>query len=223
MYAGNNPILFVDFNGEDYGIIVDHQNKKITIKANYYTQDGITTHEATQQWNNWQGTFTTKGGEEYSISFDLSTDYEDFPLNSAESDPIGNFVEDVDNDQKFNEDYLSLGGTEDPSTVGGYTVNGKVIRNKKSVANNNTRSHEIGHTLKLKDNEGGVMNYASSFNSMSSVTKRNVNRVVRRSMRQVRRSGKGKEVENGVTVTTKGKYKGKGSFTRGKIEIEQWE
>src|SRR5690554_8176274 len=37
VYAANNPILYVDNDGKDYVIYIDHRNRTITIRATYYT------------------------------------------------------------------------------------------------------------------------------------------------------------------------------------------
>jgi RHS repeat-associated protein len=33
MYAGNNPVIFVDYDGRDYGVAVDHDKKTVAISA----------------------------------------------------------------------------------------------------------------------------------------------------------------------------------------------
>lgn len=38
MYVGNNPIAFIDPNGEDGVRVIDNANKTVTVKATYYLQ-----------------------------------------------------------------------------------------------------------------------------------------------------------------------------------------
>ncbi|MBW7676822.1 hypothetical protein K1I32_14790 [Chryseobacterium sp. LJ756] len=38
-YVGNNPAMFVDYYGRDWGLKIDHKNKTIIIEANYYYQN----------------------------------------------------------------------------------------------------------------------------------------------------------------------------------------
>ncbi len=52
-FCANNPILFVDYDGRDFGIVIDHSNKTITITATVYTINQKTQNEAQNAANNW--------------------------------------------------------------------------------------------------------------------------------------------------------------------------
>jgi hypothetical protein len=52
-YAGNNPVKYVDFDGNDYGVIVDRVNKKITIKAHYLTSSKTSSSFVSYGSNKW--------------------------------------------------------------------------------------------------------------------------------------------------------------------------
>src|SRR5690606_24073676 len=36
-FVGNSPILYVDYDGRDYGVYINHKTQTIVIKANIYT------------------------------------------------------------------------------------------------------------------------------------------------------------------------------------------
>jgi len=53
-YTAGNPVVFVDYNGEDFGILVDRKNKRITIVANIYVANDTKFNQAqkgAEQWN----------------------------------------------------------------------------------------------------------------------------------------------------------------------------
>lgn len=229
-YTANNPIRFVDYDGEDFGIEIDHKNKTIKITGNYYFSSNSDYNEnkaALAAWSKFTGSYETKDGETYSISFDLKGSVV-APGSKAEAkaknDPIGNFVTEESVDANFEAQYKKDGGTENPKDVGGYTKGADEIYNKSSVANQQTREHEVGHTLGLDENEGGVMNYQSSFSSMKNVTKGNATKVVKRTFEFLNRIKNGKKIKRAVPLKGKpketGTYEGSGSFyDKKKIKI----
>ena len=87
-FVGNSPILFVDYDGRDYGVYVDHANKTIIVKATFYTtrnvsndQSQISMHNynravlAGEYYENLKAQYIVKNdqGESfvYTISFDI--------------------------------------------------------------------------------------------------------------------------------------------------------
>lgn len=221
-YTGNNPVRYVDYDGEDFGIEIDHKNKTIKFTGNYYfssTADYNTNKAVLAAWSSFSGTYENKDGEIYTVSFDLKGSVV-LPGSAdeakAKSDPIGNFIKEEPSDAKFDSQYKKEGGIEDPKLMGGYTKNAEEILNKSSVANQQTREHEVGHTLGLDENEGGVMDYSSSFATMKNVNKGNASKVVELTMKYLNRVFKGKEIKRAIPLKGKpkeiGTYGGSGSF-----------
>lgn len=76
IYAGNTPILFVDFDGEDYGI--SFANGTITISQTWYTDGKETTNkllqEALKYLNDQSGKYVlqTKDGKSIPINFSIT-------------------------------------------------------------------------------------------------------------------------------------------------------
>ena len=89
-----------------------------------------------------------------------------------------------------------------------------------SVANSYTRAHEIGHTLGLDEEVGGVMNYSSSFNSMSAPNQINLKEVLRNGINKIADKNTlntpgAKTIKNGypnIQVIVEGNYDGKKGF-----------
>ena len=96
VYVGNNPIIFIDEDGKDYGLAVDHKTRTITITAVYYTQSGDndsynSAKQATQFWNDQSGEYVYQVGKgdeavNYTVNFDLSVQEVDNPVGEAQND-----------------------------------------------------------------------------------------------------------------------------------------
>jgi len=79
-YSGNNPELYVDKDGKNFGLYVDHNKRTITIKATYYTEARLTSilEPAIEFWNNKSGKYAyvledrRKDLIGYTINFDLN-------------------------------------------------------------------------------------------------------------------------------------------------------
>ncbi|MEO7176103.1 MAG: RHS repeat-associated core domain-containing protein [Saprospiraceae bacterium] len=68
-FAGDNPIRFVDFNGQDFGVKINHTDKTIVIVSNIYTTSKKAYNEvqkAAKQWNDKSATI-----EGYLVSFQI--------------------------------------------------------------------------------------------------------------------------------------------------------
>src|SRR5690606_14400793 len=73
-FTGNNPILFVDVDGKDFGILIDHTTKTIVITANFYVINEKTKEEANVAKNQWEalnGSVVCIGDREFTVSFDI--------------------------------------------------------------------------------------------------------------------------------------------------------
>ncbi|ARN71478.1 hypothetical protein BST91_07425 [Nonlabens tegetincola] len=171
VFAANNPILFKDFDGKDYIVVIDHKNQTITIKQVFYyanEEDKIADQGAVNQWVAFNDKFEyqTKDGKTY----DLRVQVETVVLGSKNDTCTNEEVMDVvrknkntgangvffSDDDTIKEIYKSKGKEFDP-LLGGVTVAGNEIHNRKSVGNDNTGADEIGHSLGLDHGHGGVM------------------------------------------------------------------
>src|SRR5690554_1744072 len=144
-YSGNNPVRFVDFNGENYGVKITHDDdkKEILIQANLYftnSEDLSENIEAIIMWGLSEGTYTTQDGISYDISFDLKAKVIEGKeeTDEARADPIGNIIHENDEIQ-FRRNYEDDFKRKFNDLTGGYTKNNLAIYNRRSVANAMTR------------------------------------------------------------------------------------
>jgi RHS repeat-associated protein len=179
-FLGNNPIKHIDPDGKDYILIVDHENKTITVKATYYVQTGDiisknSASQAIQFWNDQSGQFTyTVGKKEeavtYTVNFNLTVKEADNPAGEATNDR-STIVANSDKktpDESSNTyavrpdfDKRFKNGKEGKST-NGVTTGGKVINVKSSRKNTDTGAHEIGHSLGLNHYGKGILTSTSN-------------------------------------------------------------
>ena len=83
-FTANNPMLYVDRDGRDYIVYIDHTTKTIIIKATYHTvkgDDASNAHQGAKKWNDesnkWRLGYNSTG-EKYSIRFELTVkEYDD--------------------------------------------------------------------------------------------------------------------------------------------------
>lgn len=237
-YVNNNPNVFVDYDGKDFGLTIDHDKKTIVFSANYYTNSidykSINNFiSALNQWNNYTGTYETSDKIEYSVSFNLKLVKSNGDAKDrAAADVEGNFVDEVsDKDaESIYNTYSKEKGSDKKynSDIGAFTIGNKYIYNRSSISETNVRAHEIGHTLGEADddNQIGVMKYMSSFSEMSNVTKKNVINVFNRPLVNASRNTKfTKGLQSPfnykaapVNYNIKGTYQGK-LFLNGTIKI----
>lgn len=227
-YSANNPVFFVDYDGEDYGIYIDHEKKTVSYKANYYFNSGADLAANIASMTDWmklQGGYTNKDGEVYNISFELKgivAGEGETAEGLAAKDDIGNSIvelNDADFEAKYNEMGKSIGKVYNKD-IGGVTRNSKYIYNRTSVSNKNTRSHEMGHTFGESDSpdQVGVMQYADSFANMSEVQVANGSQILRRDYKENKNNNLNipSSSTNGVrTIEVKGTYS-IGNFIKGK-------
>jgi RHS repeat-associated protein len=166
VYCMNNPVVFVDPDGRDFGLYIDFEKGTVTIRATYYTtnQDKNSATNATKSWNDKSGKFSFKYTDENGNKQNLKVNYE---LNvevvtpsegqtemgalnqalSANTSGEGNVYKVVD-DNKLDE-----------NTNGSTSQNFIQIKNSKRDAE--TGAHEIGHSLGLIHSEKGLMTASS--------------------------------------------------------------
>ncbi len=69
-FVANNPLVFADFDGKDFGVKIDHDNKTIIIVANVYTTSKKAYSEALSTATAWN-TQTAKI-EGYNVTFQIA-------------------------------------------------------------------------------------------------------------------------------------------------------
>ncbi|MFH6988808.1 thrombospondin type 3 repeat-containing protein [Flavobacterium collinsii] len=170
IYVGNNPIHFVDFDGNDFGIIINHKTKQIMIVSTIYTTDRKAYDQAmkaAEQWNSKSATIDTYNVAFYVIVMKPSTSsFTQTQLASSSRVRLGAAV----SDSMKHENSSIYGGINGPNSqninsgggsfVGGVTANGKVISMNKETNMGDMGDyedlvvHEIGHLFGLDDQDG---------------------------------------------------------------------
>ena len=69
-YTANNPVMLVDPDGRDFGILIDPFSHTITIIANVYTTDEKAYNQAVKAAQEWNSKVSEIGG--YSVSFKIN-------------------------------------------------------------------------------------------------------------------------------------------------------
>lgn len=191
-YCNNNPVLFIDPDGKDYGVTIDSEKQTITISATYYaTSDSFESAKSSVDMINAQsGKLQYEMNEVlYTVNFNLKA--EDIKSNS-----IGdlNWKKAMDDSGEANtylvvpDDYNKMDENTNGRTIGGQDIFVKSSRSKSE-----TGGHEIGHTLGMTHNESGLMTADSSNKNRSKeFNQRDINDMIRYPLNHDRNSDAGK-------------------------------
>ncbi|MBN1181495.1 MAG: hypothetical protein JXB49_04350, partial [Bacteroidales bacterium] len=146
VYCGNNPVLFVDSDGSDYGVSVNMKNKTITISQTFYTdgtkKTGDLMNNAADYFNNQSGKFAlrTKDGD-FSIIYDVKVvkgGDSDSNYDKAYKDNTANYVE---------TDYGSEGALTIAGDYGSTKEGGDYVRMSNSeIVDDKIYQHEVMHS-----------------------------------------------------------------------------
>lgn len=181
-FCGGDPINRTDPTGNDYELIIDDENKTMTVSAVYYacTPDMKSLNKAIAFWNGQSGIHQVG---EYTIMFKLeAVEIKDYGFD----DPISKKVDSVRKTaaefaaKNHNETSASKNGnsyvvsSKVTDTKAGNTENYKIEINKRT-AKSTTGSHEIGHTLGMMHDTSGLMTPSANDDYRSaSLTENNI-------------------------------------------------
>ena len=179
-YCAWNPIKLVDPDGRDWDLIVNEEEKTVTIKAQYAVMDGDekarkSAEIAIGKWNVLSGKYSLmSGNDKYTVLFDLSV------INMSEYD---------DKNTSHNT-YKLVAGFYDNNELGETTQRHISILESEKY-NSTTSSHEIGHSLGLLHNVGssGLMEEDGGRQSGNhSITRNNILDIIEFSFHPERRN-----------------------------------
>lgn len=174
MYSGNNPVMFVDYDGRDFGVYIDHEKKIITFKAHY-----VVNSEDENLIKSIASFFNKSGSSEnvyvvgeventsaYSIGFDVTYEVNDSEPSSkvagyengatevaqkTKGKP-GNEINSLVTVASDKVPFFRRSERNQGFTGGNDAFVRKDAQNKKS-----TGKHEVGHNFGMSHNNGGIM------------------------------------------------------------------
>jgi len=165
IYTANNPILYIDQDGKDYGVYVNHDTKTIIVKQTIHTvkggSDASNANIGASKWNaesgKWQ--YVVGTGDKavtYEIKFELTVkEHEDATTRDAA------FAADKSGEGNlFKTDALSpglFGNTTEQTSGTGVGFNHVEAQDNETAKNRQSYAHEIGHTLGLDHFTDGLM------------------------------------------------------------------
>ncbi|MEL7062851.1 MAG: RHS repeat-associated core domain-containing protein [Bacteroidota bacterium] len=168
-YVVNNPLIFIDPDGNHYELIWDHENHTVTIKASFYSErnreeEWSQIDAAIKYWNNQSGNFAYVVGEKdektlYTINFEISRSEvfeaaEGLLLPNDLNETVTNSVQLVPDQVMDNSSYEDVDGQKD---IGGMAENDFVYIRESLKHNTDIGVHEIGHSIGAKHSDGGAM------------------------------------------------------------------
>ena len=166
-YCMNNPVVFVDPDGRDFGLYIDFEKGTVTVRATYYTtnQDKNSATNATKSWNEQSGKFSYSYTDEKGNKQSLKVNYE---LNVEVVTPSEGQTEMGALNQALSSNTSGEGNVYkvvddnklDANTNGTTSQNFIQVKNSKKDAE--TGSHEVGHSLGLIHSEKGLMTASST-------------------------------------------------------------
>ena len=143
VYCNNNPIIMVDPDGRSGEVVIDKQNRTVTVTSNLilYGSAGSaalaksTAGDIQKQWNAAGGKVSI-GGAEYSVNFVVNGSYN---ANLKESDVTGN------KDIKNNYFKVVESGIDISYADGVGSNTGQFLLKNISADGSTTEAHEFGH------------------------------------------------------------------------------
>ena len=139
-YCMGNPIVFVDHDGRDAKVAIDHNSRTVTVTANIFIlpKRGVGTNVAQYMQssivNAWDKgwTYTTEDGTQYAVKFNVNVRIKGYK-ETIDFNGINNYITVVDEE------------------ITSETTNAKIGIWAKGTPDNNSAAHEFGHILGLDD------------------------------------------------------------------------
>ncbi|UTW66278.1 RHS repeat-associated core domain-containing protein [bacterium SCSIO 12643] len=152
-FVGNSPIKFVDYDGKDFGVVVDHDAGTVIIVANVYAlkDDVERAQNAANTWAEVNGgmeyTYTDEFGKKqtYSISVKISVIESVNPEGDAMADPEGNSFRVLDGTPEQMDTFFSDDNNPNAEVEG--VTKGKKLAYVKKDGDSRDDAHEMGHFL----------------------------------------------------------------------------
>jgi hypothetical protein len=172
VYVAGNPIAYIDPDGKDYILAIDHKNKTITIIA-YYPKQTIgenkpnasfqnkAVDEGISFWNSQSGKFSyeDKYGNRYKINFNLKSKKEgvleeqtDEVKKDYKNAKEKGFIIPLNNLNIVPDGKLAKiqGKTEKDGDILGSVIQNVIYIEESAKENKKVARHEFGHTLGMK-------------------------------------------------------------------------
>jgi len=155
-YVGNNPAMFVDYDGRDFGMSVDMKKGTITITGNYYalSRDMNAANGAIGKWNKKSGDYSYNYKDANGVQRSLKVLFK-LTTTEVKSNNDKDLRKIVENDQSGIANSFTIDDKimkNQKSTTEGITSKGKNIT-VRSTSSDDTGGHEVGHTLGLPDDK----------------------------------------------------------------------
>jgi RHS repeat-associated protein len=162
-YAGNNPVLYVDYDGMDWGVnVTTDKNGNINVAFTFTASvlnsssksvdmDKFSKSVKSQLEKSFTGSFSTKEGKSVTVSMSADIKVIDSKDKLSESDHLIEIKNDADITKEVGAAYGYSSDTNGKSMIGGkgVMINAKYVDGIMDGTDNNTVPHEIGHTAGL--------------------------------------------------------------------------
>lgn len=191
MYAGNNPVMFVDYDGRDFGIYIDHENNTITIRSHYVvnSNDSNLMNDIASYWNGISGDNVFSVGEgadaqDYSVNFEVTVEVDDSAGSTEGADFLTAGYEKAQKGRTDNPNSNEINSLVTSSNYlpfkkndrkQGQTGGNDAVVRKDAESKTNTGKHEVGHNFGMS-HTSGLMNDSGG----SSATSRSVGETLSR-------------------------------------------
>jgi RHS repeat-associated protein len=194
-YAGDNPVIFVDYDGKDYGVHINHNDRTIEIRATFITRtrDATSAQNAINHWNNASGQNVYVTGIDnnqrgvrkyinairYDINYNLRVEIDDSnpnPPNAPNGTPydsngevrsVNDFTNEINSYNVLPDNHLKFQGSNPQGTVEAGNSNGNDVSVKESKRISPTGGHEVGHNLGNSHDNAGIMAAVNAGNSIN--------------------------------------------------------